>query len=58
LDQERAPGIFPGEEEQVASPRVVEEECEGVVFFGVLWDDSGENPYYHMQEYWIECVAN
>lgn len=38
LDQERVPGTFPVEEEQVASPRVVEEECKGVVFF---WSPLG-----------------
>jgi len=58
LDQEEVIGGFPGEEEQVASPRVVEKECEGVVFFGALWDDFGEGPYYQTQEYWIECVAD
>lgn len=58
MDQEKVTGVFPGEEEQVASPRVVEEECEGVVFFGVLWDDFGEDPYYQAKEYWIECVAD
>jgi hypothetical protein len=58
LDQEKVTGIFPGEEEQVASPRVVEEECEGVMLFRVLWDDFGEDPYYQTKEYWIECVAD
>jgi hypothetical protein len=58
LDQEKVPCVFPGEEEQVAPPRVVEEECESVVLFGVFGDNFGEAPYYQTQEYWIECVAN
>jgi hypothetical protein len=46
LDCKEIPGIFLGEEEQVASPRVVEEECKGVMLFRILWDDFGEDPYY------------
>jgi len=58
LDKEKVPGVFPREEEQVASPRVMEEECEGVVFFRDFWDDFGEDPYQQTQKYWIECVAD